>query len=477
MKAYIDTLQNLSPKQLLMLLVQKKQQETEALAIVGTACRMPGGIDNLERLWSTLRDGRCTIGEYPDGPPGPAGRPRWTPARYGDHVSLKVGAFLDEIDAVPAMADIGADEMLYLDPQQRLLLACAHEALVDAGLSPDGLRGERVGIFIGISHSEYLHASLHRGLSPNNLSPYMGTGTALSATAGRLALAMGGRGPAMAVDTACSSALTALDLAKGALRRGECDWALVGACHLLLSPLTSLVFAKADMLSPSGRSRPFDAEADGHVRGEGIGLLLLCRGRLAQQRDLPVKAWVRGCAIHQQGERAMLSGVSGVGQQAVIKGALGDATLGPEDIHVIEAQANGARIGTRIELESLTAAYGRQSPLYVSSGKANWGYLETMSGMASLLKAIAMLQHRFVPPQIHCTTPDPEFPWHSSHLRLSRNGHALPAEGALRCAISSFGFTGTYGHAILESATALPDTPPQRTPQGTTLWPEDNFWN
>lgn len=476
MKAYIEHLQSLSPKRLILLLAQKRQQETEALAIVGAACRMPGAIGDLEQLWQHLRDGRCSVETYPDGPPGPSGRTRWKPEHYGEHSALRVGAFLRGIDAWPSTVELADDEALYVDPQHRLLLACAHEALADTGLGADGLRGERVGIFVGISHSEYLHASLHGGLTSAQLSAYMGTGTALSAAAGRLALALGSQGPALAVDTACSSALTALHLAKNALRRGECDWAVVAASHLLLSPLTSLVFAQAGMLSASGRIRPFDAEADGHVRGEGAGLLLLCHRSLAQRQQLPVKAWLRGCAVHQQGARPALAGVSGVGQLNVIREAMQDAQLGPEDVHVVEAQANGARIGARIELESLETAYRREAPLYVGSAKANWGYLETASGMASLLKAIVLLQQRQLPPQIHCTTPDPEFAWHKSHLRLSLDGQPLPAHGPLRCAVSSFGFTGTYAHAILESAEARAYTPPLRAPQGASLWPHHNFW-
>lgn len=479
MKEYIASLQSMSAKQLVLLLAQKKAQETQPLAIVGTACRIPGDIANLHQLWECLRQGRCTIGTYPEGPPGALGRTRWRPAHYGDDIALKTGAFLNGIDSALTTAGSDPQEAAHIDPQHRLLLACAQEALSDAGLQPEALRGERVGIFVGISHSEYLHATLHQGLTSEQLSAHMGTGTALSATAGRLALALGCSGPAAAVDTACSSALTALYLAKNALRRDECDWAVVSASHLLLSPLTTLVFARAGMLSPTGRSRPFDAAADGHVRGEAVGLLLLCRSSLAQKRALPVKAWVRGCAIHQQGERPSLAGISGRGQQEVMRKALEDSQLGASDVHVVEAQANGARLGARIELESLESVYQPRSPLYVSSSKANWGYFETASGITGLLKAIAMLRHRYVPPQINCSTPDPEFPWHRSELRVSLGGQTLAADGPLRCAISSFGFTGTYGHAILESTSSTVHAPapsPACVPQGSSLWLSHNLW-
>lgn len=485
LRDYAAHLATLTPKQLQLMLVRERQRMSEPLAIVGTGCRLPGGIHSAPALWDFLERGECAVEHYPSGPPGAGGHPRWRPGQYGAEPALATGGFMAGLDQFdPATFGIGEDEAMFMDPQHRLLAQCAREAIQDAGLPPDALRGQSVGVFVGMSSAEYLYAAMCNGLVPEALSPYMGTGTALSAAAGRIAMTLGGRGPVMAVDTACSSALTALHLAQGAIRRGECDWAIVAASHLLLSPLTSLVFARAGMLSSLGQSRPFDAGADGHVRGEGCGVVLVCRQSLARERDLTMQALLRGTALHQHGDRPAMSVSSSQAQVQVIREALEHSELGPGDIHFIEAQGTGSRLGGLVELEALHEVFGRDraadAPLYVGSAKANLGHLEAASGIPSLLKAIGALSRRVLPPQIHFDVPDSGFAWTRSGLRVADRAVTINGEGPVRCGVSSFGFTGTHAHVILESA---PGNGPRPAPRmhdnspGRSYWPPNNHWN
>ena len=279
--SYIDYLETLSKKQLMVMLARQRQEESQGIAVIGMGCRFPGGLDSPEMFWAALREGRVVPEERGGPPTDSLGRARWNldaPDLAPAADWLRSGAYLADIDRFDAeYFELSDEEALYMDPHHRLLLEVAVQALADANLTRAELRGRRVGIFIGVSVVEYGLAALRNGVSVDDLSPHMGTGYLLSAASGRLGLALGVNGPALTIDTASSSALSATHLASLALRRRECDLALVGACHLLLSPLSTVTLARAGMLSPTGRCRPFSEEANGHVRAEGCGILVLKR--------------------------------------------------------------------------------------------------------------------------------------------------------------------------------------------------------
>ncbi|MEN8129656.1 MAG: polyketide synthase [Pseudomonadota bacterium] len=484
MKAYIQSLEGLSAKQLTLMLARKRQAEVAGIGVLGMGCRFPGGLDSPALFWQALKNGRVLAGPHPEGPPGAGGAPRWDPKDFAAAKCVAQGGFLNHVDRFDAgRFGIDTQEATYMDPQHRLLLECTWQALDDAGMQPGDLRGQNVGVYVGISTSEFLYASLHKGLNDAGLSPYMGIGTALSASAGRIAMAIGSSGPALTVDTACSSALSALHLATNALRRGECDWAIVGASHLLLSPLTFLVFDKAGMLSPTGESRPFDAGANGHVRGEGCGVLLLRRALEAKNEGQCLWGVIRSTAVHQNGQRPEMSATSGLSQREVIDKTLAKIELHPHEVQYVEAQGTGSRLGGVIEAETLADAYqrngGHTPPLYIGSAKANLGHMETASGMASMVKTLSALRYGAIPPQVNFHTPDPDIPWHRTSLRVATETIAWPEAEWRRAGISSFGFTGTNAHVIVEAASTScePEAlPHSRETAGTAHWPKDNFW-
>jgi acyl transferase domain-containing protein len=478
-KDYLDSLDGLSRKQLTVLLARQRHAATEGIAVVGMALRYPGGLDGPAELWAALRAGRVAAAE-PGIPVDSSGRPRWNVAApdlapYADLLSR--GAYLSDIDVFDAERfGVGEQEATYLDPQQRLLVGCAADALADAGVQAGP--SQRTGIFAAMSTVEYNYAALRNGVKADELSAHLGPGSALSAAAGRIATALRLRGPALTVDTACSSALTALHLACAALRAGECEVAIVAASHLLLAPGTFGVFARAGMLSPTGRSRPFDARADGYRRAEGCGVLVLRRSRDAPR----AYAVVRGTAIHQHGDRGAIARVSARAQAQVIEDALRAARVEPEAVGYVEAQANGIRLADLVETEVLGERYGRRRPagrpLLLGSAKANLGYLETVSGMASLMKTVLALRAGEIPPQVGVERPDPDIAWERARLAIVREATGWPADMPRLAGVSSFGFTGTYAHAVLEAAAEPRPLPGPAAPRtGRGYWPEGHRWS
>ena len=472
---YIDYLETLSKKQLMVMLARQRQEESQGIAVIGMGCRFPGGLDSPESFWAALRQGRVVPDESSGPPTDSLGRARWNldaPDVAPAAEWLRSGAYLANIDCFDAdYFGLSDEEALYMDPQHRLLLEVAVQALADANLTRAELRGRRVGIFIGVSVVEYGLAALRNGVSVNDMSPHMGTGYLLSAASGRLGLALGVNGPALTIDTASSSALSAAHLASLALRRRECDLALVGACHLLLSPLSTVTLARAGMLSATGRCRPFAEDANGHVRAEGCGIMVLKRHQDAvSDGDLPY-ALIRGSAVHQQGDRAGLALASASGQKAVMELALRNAAIDPLEVQYLEAQANGSRLGGVIESESIAEAYGRGSPtaapLYLGSCKANIGYLETASGVAGLMKTVLALAHGEIPPQAGVEKLDPNVPWERLSLRFARQPLPWPSSGRRLAGVNAFGISGTLAHVVLEgmpvkapaSAAAPPELP------------------
>ena len=436
----------------------RRAREVEPLAIVGLGCRLPGAPDP-EAFWSLLRDGVDAIGEVPPDrfridawyDPDPDA-PNKTYSRWG--------GFLEHVDRFdPLFFGISPREAASLDPQQRLLLEVSWEAFEHGGIPREKLHGSRTGVFVGIATSDYLHLQLSRAATP--IDAYLGTGTSHSIAAGRISYALGLQGPSVAVDTACSSSLVALHQARQALIAGECDIALVAGVNVILLPQPMINFSKARLLSPEGRCKTFDASADGFVRSEGCGALVLKRLSDAQRDGDRILAVVRGSAVNQDGASSGLTVPNGLAQQRVIRDALTAADLDPSEVSYVEAHGTGTSLGDPIEVQALAAALasGRDParPLRIGSVKTNIGHLEAAAGIAGVIKVVLALSHGEIPPHLHMRTPSPHIPWGDLAVQVPRERTPWPAGGPPRIAgVSSFGFGGTNAHVVLEEAPAAP---------------------
>lgn len=436
---------------------------TEPIAIVGMACRLPGAGD-VGEFWELLRRGGDAIIETPtdrwevDGIFDPA------PDAAGK-VATRWGGFLDEIDRFDAaFFGISPREAAQMDPQQRLLLEVAWETLEDAGQTTEQLAGSLTGVFVGLhSHSNdyyLLQADEHRALDL-----YSGTGTSHSVVSGRLSYLFDLRGPSLAVDTACSSSLVAVHLAAQSLRAGECDAALAAGVNAIIDPTFTMVASRMRMMSASGRCRPFDASGDGFVRSEGCGAVLLKRLSDAQRDGDRILAVIRGSAVNQDGRSNGLTAPNSLSQEAVITAALANAGVDPGAVGYIEAHGTGTPLGDPIEVEALTAVFGRddpsRTPCVLGSAKANIGHCEGAAGVAGLIKTVLTLRAGEIPPLVHFDQLNP-------HISLDGTPFVIPAESRPwteasqpRCAgVSSFGWSGTNAHLIVTeppaTATAAP---------------------
>ncbi|KUH82265.1 MULTISPECIES: type I polyketide synthase [unclassified Mycobacterium] len=426
----------------------------EPVAIVAVSCRFPGA-PNPEAFWELLFDGvdairevpedRFDIDEFYDPDPATAGK---TYTRFG--------GFLDSIDGFdPEFFGISPREAVWIEPQQRLMLETVWEGLERAGYAPSALRGSRTGIFAGVAANEYAH--LLSSESVDKIEPYFITGNALNAIAGRVAFALGLEGPAVAVDTACSSALVAVHQACLALRSGDCDMALAGGVNVLLSPVTVIAASRARMLSPVGRCKTFDASADGYVRSEGCGILVLKRLSDAVSDNDRICAVIPSSAVNQDGASSGLTVPNGGAQQRLIGAALTRAGLTGGDVDYLEAHGTGTPLGDPIEVQAAAAAYGASRdpdrPLLMGSVKTNIGHLESASGAAGLIKVVMSLQHEMLPRSLHFENPSPHIPWDSLPVRVVDQAKPWQANGKPRRAgVSSFGFTGTNAHVLIEEA-------------------------
>jgi acyl transferase domain-containing protein/NADPH:quinone reductase-like Zn-dependent oxidoreductase/acyl carrier protein len=425
----------------------------EAIAIVGMGCRFPGGVTTPEQFWHQLAQGVDAIGEVPPD--------RWNLDDYYDpnpaaagKIITRYGGFVEHLDEFDAdFFGIAPREARSLDPQQRLLLEVSWEALEQAGIIPQTLMGQPVGVFIGVCSNDYSQQLLTRPAT--DIDPYLASGNSHSTAAGRIAYTLGLTGPCMAIDTACSSSLVAVHLACQSLRQRECPIALVGGVNRILSPEFSINFSQARMLAPDGRCKTFDHRADGFVRSEGCGVIVLKRLTDAIAAGDAVLAVIRGSAVNQDGRSSGLTVPNGPAQQAVMRQALAQASLDPADVGYIEAHGTGTALGDPIEVGALNAVFGANhratNPLWLGSVKTNIGHLEAAAGVAGLIKVVLSIQQGKIPPHLHLQQPNPHIDWEPAIAIPQHLTDWQPFTAERIAGISSFGFSGTNAHVIVSS--------------------------
>lgn len=438
------------------------QRSNEPIAIVGIGCRFPGA-GNPDEFWKLLSGGVDAIREVP--------KSRWDVDAFYDpepatpeKMNTRYGGFVDRVDRFdPGFFGIAMREAEKMDPQQRLLLEVAWESLENSGIAPDDLSGSSTGVFIGISNSDY--RLLYKELS--EIDAYLATGTCLCIAANRLSYILNLRGPSMAIDTACSSSLVAAHLACQSLRRGESNLCIAGGVNLILSPEGTITLSQARMMAPDGRCKTFDASADGYVRGEGCGAMVLKRLSDAVADHDNIWAVIPGSAVTQDGLTNGLTAPNGPSQQAVIRQALADAGCHPHDISFIETHGTGTSLGDPIEVRSLRNVLMKDRPAdrpcWLGAVKTNVGHLEAAAGIAGLLKLVLSLHHKQIPPNLHFNKLNPYISLDGTTFKLPGDCIDWSCGSNKRIAgISSFGFGGTNCHLIVEEApeaVVAPETP------------------
>ena len=435
-------------------------EPAQRFAIVGYAGRFPGARD-ADEFWDVLREGRDATSEVP--------KDRWDvdeffdpePGAPGKVVTRRAG-FVEDVAGFDApFFGMSTREVRLMDPQHRILLETAWRAVEHSGTAPTALANTNTGVFVGLATHDYLGMASD-ALTYPEIEAYLAIGTSNAAAAGRISYRFGLQGPAVAVDTACSSSLVAIHQACQALRLGECDLALAGGANVLLSPATMITFSSANMLAPDGRCKTFDAAADGYVRGEGCGVIVIKRLEDAIRDGDRIRAVIRGSAVNQDGASGGLTVPNGVAQQRVIADALKRADLEPSDVGYLEAHGTGTSLGDPIEAQAAGAALGAGRepgrPLLIGSAKTNIGHLEAAAGIAGVIKVILSLEHETLPKHLHFENPSPHIPWDRLAVQVVKETIPWERNSRTRIAgVSSFGFAGTNAHVILEEA-------PEETP-------------
>ncbi len=424
-------------------------------AMLGYALRFPGAAD-VGEFWQLMADGREAVSVVPTD--------RWDadefydpdPDAPGKMVARRAG-FVDDVSGFDApFFGVSAREAMFMDPQHRLLLETTWSAIEHAGMAPSALAGTPTGVFMGLSTHEFA-GMIVRLSRLEDIDFYSGTGCSPAAGAGRISFRLGLKGPAIVVDTACSSSLVALHQACQALDSGDCDLALVGGVNVILTPIPMINFSRARMLAPDGRCKTFDAAADGYVRGEGCGVVVLKRIDDARRDGDWIRAVVRGTAVNQDGASGGLTVPNGVAQQQVIATALRRAGIEAADVDYLEAHGTGTSLGDPIEVQAAGAVFGQgrdsDRPLLIGSVKTNIGHLEAAAGVAGLIKVALALEHEMLPKHLHFTEPSPYIPWDRLPVRVVDEATVWQRNGRPRIAgVSSFGFSGTNAHVVVEEA-------------------------
>lgn len=451
----------LSPTKQALLALRQMQSKLEALekakhepiAVVGMGCRFPGA-NNPEEFWQLLQAGKDAITEIPSD--------RWDGREYYDShpntpgkICTVYGGFIPHLRKFDAsFFKIAPREAVSLDPQQRLLLEVSWEALENAAISPDKVKGSQTGVFIGISATDYWHRLLSRNEA--EIDAYLTTGNTHSLAAGRISHFFDFTGSSIALDTACSSSLVAIHLAIKSLRDRECQMALAGGVNRLISPKISINFSQAKMLSADGRCKTFDESADGFVRSEGCGIIVLKRLEDAIADRDRIRAILLGSATNQDGRTNSITTPNSLSQQEAIERALADSKITSQQVSYLETHGTGTALGDAIELSALSRVFANNRELILGAVKTNIGHLESASGIASTIKTILALENKTIPANLHLKQPNSKIDWQESPFKLPQT--AIAWERQTRIAgVSSFGFSGTNAHVVMQEGIAKTD--------------------